>query len=95
MAGFGIVFLPRDESARRCAKRLVLTSLAANGLAIDEWLPVHETVELVIVGRPAHVERGDFERRLSIAKSETEQRATAYELAGFSIASLTCAEART
>jgi len=52
-------------------------------------------VELVIVGRPAHVERGDFVRRLSIAKSETEQRATAYELAGFSIASLTCAEART
>ncbi|HSP34461.1 MAG TPA: hypothetical protein VLU46_09105 [Thermoanaerobaculia bacterium] len=92
MSGSGLItFLPSDDDARRCARRLVVTSLAANGLTIDEWRAVRDDrpCELAIVVRPPHLDEREFEQRLRTARQETAERGNAYRLAGFVVESMT------
>lgn len=92
MSGSGLItFLPSDDEGRRCARRVVVTSLAANGLTIDEWRAVRDDrpCELAIVVRPPHLDEGEFEQRIESARRESADRGGAYKLAGFAVASLT------
>src|SRR5260370_8386016 len=101
-AAVGAVFLPRKKDEATCARRLLATSLAAQGLLLTEWreVPIDENalgekakscrpdIFHVIVTRHSEMNGDEFERRLVAARKETEQRAAAYHLDDFSIASL-------
>ncbi|MGZ7032567.1 MAG: hypothetical protein ACXVIJ_11395 [Thermoanaerobaculia bacterium] len=98
----GAVFLPRQKDAAACAKRLLVTSLASHGLVVDAWREVRAADDVlsdkargcppnifdVVVTRHSHMNAEEFERRLGAARKETEQRAAAYHLEDFYIASL-------
>jgi len=98
----GLVFLPRQKEAAACARRLLATSLAAHGLTLTDWrgVPIDENalgekakscrpdIFHVIVTHKAGIDEDAFARRLVAARKETEQRAIAYRLDDFYIASL-------
>ena len=98
----GAVFLPRSSDAASCARRLLTTSLAANGLIVKQWcpVPIDESVlgskaracrpDLfhVIVEQSAATDADAFEMRLTQARKESEERARAYGLEEFYVASL-------
>ncbi len=98
----GAVFLPRQTEAAACARRLLATSLASHGLLLTDWrqVPIDESalgqkarrcrpdIFHVIVTRRSEMNVDEFERRLIAARKEAEQRAAAYRLDDFYIASL-------
>jgi glutamate synthase (ferredoxin) len=98
----GAVFLPRQKEAAACARRLLVTSLAAQGLLLNDWrqVPIDENalgekakgcqpdIFHVFVTRHSSMTSDAFEGRLMAARKEIEQRATAYQLPDFYIASL-------
>ncbi len=98
----GLVFLPRQEEAAACARRLLATSLAAHGLTPAGWraVPIDEDalgdkaqrcrpdIKQVVVMRHPGMDGNEFERRLCSARKEAEERAAAYRLDDFYVASL-------
>ncbi|HEX9161385.1 MAG TPA: glutamate synthase central domain-containing protein, partial [Thermoanaerobaculia bacterium] len=98
----GAIFLPRDPAKAACARRLFATSLAAHGLLLERWreVPVDAAVlgpkaqacrpDLfhAVITRRAAIPAGEFEQRLADSRKEAEERASAYDLEEFYIASL-------
>jgi glutamate synthase (ferredoxin) len=98
----GAVFLPRNRDAAACARRLLVTSLASHSLMLTEWreVPVDDNalgekakrcrpdIFHVVVTGHSDMNADEFERRLVAARKEIEQRASAYHLDDFYIASL-------
>jgi hypothetical protein len=88
-AGFIHVFLPRSADKAACARRLLATSLATYGLGVDRWRRVSIAQDLfqVTVTRRVRSLAGDLQQRLDQARKETEERACAYGLDDFHVAS--------
>jgi glutamate synthase (ferredoxin) len=98
----GTVFMPRQKEAAACARRLLATSLASQGLVLTDWreVPIDEgalgekarncrpDIFHIIVRRHSDMDAAEIERRLMAARKETEQRAAAYRLDDFYIVSL-------
>ena len=98
----GAVFLPRPIEKAACARRLLATSLAARGLVVEQWREIPIDADVLgpkardcrpdlfhaIVTRRDDMTADDFEQRLFKARKETEERASAYGLDDFYIASL-------
>ena len=81
------VNLPEREAEAACARRLLATSLAGYGLLVGAWRRIGANLFDVLIEDRPDFSAADFERRLSSARIEAQQRASAYRLAEFSFAS--------
>ena len=88
----GLVFLPSAAEKASCARRLLATSLAAFGFELESWQSVPAgdsgTQQLFRVTLSRVPAASDDPRQLERARKETEERAIAYGLEDFKVASL-------
>jgi glutamate synthase domain-containing protein 2/glutamate synthase domain-containing protein 1/glutamate synthase domain-containing protein 3 len=102
--GVGMCFLPTEPMANAQARALVTDVLLADGIPVLGWrdVPVRPevlgasarvsmpAVAQILVGRPAGSDDDNWERRLYLARRETEHRAHARGLDPFYLCSLSC-----